>query len=137
MIDISVYKNKRGESSVQFLETAREIHIHSIRQAAKIPNKFKYFLSGDIVSLAASGHLNAKKGNSINPKNQHEVQIRRDYFMSSYADYQALISQVGVAIEFAEFTDSAITTWMRMIDDEMRLLKGVIDTDKSRYKDLP
>ena len=40
---MSVLKSKRGESAVQFLETARELEIYTIKQCAKFPKLIKIF----------------------------------------------------------------------------------------------
>ena len=133
---MSVYKSKREESSVQFLETAREIQIHTIRQLAKIPNKYKYYLSGEIAALAAKGHTLLKEANSIFPKSKAEAEMRILRFTEANAAYQALVSQIGVAEEFADFSDSSMTAWMDLISKELVMIKRLISSDKERYGKL-
>lgn len=133
---MSVYKNRRNESTVQFLETAHEIQVFTIRQLIKIPNKFKYFLAGDLSGLASKGHILLKEANSIFPKDRISADERKRRLIEAYAAYQALVSQIGVAEEFAEFPDTTMTTWMTMISEELSLIKKLMLSDEERYKAL-
>ena len=48
---MSVYKSKRGESSVQFIETARQLEAHTFACCMKAPKRYERFLTGRIVKL--------------------------------------------------------------------------------------
>ncbi|MBR2265816.1 MAG: hypothetical protein IJ882_03965, partial [Paludibacteraceae bacterium] len=80
---------------------------------------------------------NVKRGNSIYPLNQHEVQMRRDYFLRAYAELQNMVSQIEVAQELFGIEMDTMKYWMEIIDTEMRLLKAVLKNDRARYKELP
>lgn len=136
VIFISVLKNKRGESKVQFLETAREIHVFTIKQAVKFPNKYKYCIANDMVKTAFDAHMAVKEANSINPKTKSHARMREERFMIAYAKYQSLVSCVFVAEEFVDFSNTAITEWMTLINNELELLKRIITSDRERYKGL-
>lgn len=49
---MSVLKSKRGESAVQFLDTARELEIYTIKQCARFPKRFMFLITKEIVDLA-------------------------------------------------------------------------------------
>ena len=133
---MSVYKNKRNPSDIQFLTTAKDIQVHTVRQLAKIPNKERYLLANEVASLAAQAHILLKEANSIHPKNRRLADERLNRLVDAYAKYQALISQIGVAEEFGKFTDTAMTKWMQLINEELRLIKALIASDEERYKNL-
>ena len=78
----------------------------------------------------------AKCGNSIYPTNQHEVQLRKDYFLKAKAELYSLISQVEVACELFNIENKALKYWMNLINNEINLIKGVIKSDKNRYSNL-
>ena len=42
---MSVYKSKRGESSVQFIETARQLEAHTFACCMKAPKRYERFLT--------------------------------------------------------------------------------------------
>ena len=78
-----------------------------------------------------------KRANSIYPLNQHEVQIRRDYFLHANAELQSMISQLEVAQELFGIEMDTLKYWMDIVDTEIRLVKAVLKSDRARYKDLP
>ena len=75
-----------------------------------------------------------EKGNSIYPTNDHEVQIRRDFFLRSYAECQNLISQIEVAYELIHFETKVLEEWSELIATQINLLKGTIAKDRKRFK---
>lgn len=141
---MSVYKSKRGESSVQFLETARQLEIHTLEQCLKIPKRYTFLLTQEIMRLATAVYNGVTAANSVYPTNQHEAQLRRDYLIAANANLQALDRQLGIAAgvlyknpeNFKGF-ESAFTTWGEHINQEAKLISGVRRADRSRYKDLP
>jgi hypothetical protein len=133
---ISVIKSKRGESDMQFLDTAYQLYIFTIQQCVKFPKRYTFYVSQDISHIAFEIHRKVKCANSIYPTNSHEFQMRRDYFLESYADTQSLISQINAATELFQISGGVLTRWMELINYELSLLKGIMKRDKSRYKNL-
>ena len=140
---MSVLKSQRGESAVQFLETARELEIYTIKQCAKFPKRFMFLITKDIVALAKAVYNNAKAANSVYPTNAAEVQMRRNYIITANCDLQCLISQLDIAREFVKETDgnkplkSTIwQTWADLITAEAKLLANLKASDAKRYKGL-
>lgn len=73
---MSVLKSKRGESTMQFIETARELEVYTIKQCAKFPKRFMFLITKDLIDLAKSVYNNTKSANSIYPTNINELQMR-------------------------------------------------------------
>lgn len=140
---MSVLQSKRGESVMQFLETARELEIYTIKQCAKFPKRFMFLITNDIVSLAKEVYNNVKSTNSIYPTNAAEVQMRANHIIKANCALQCLLSQLDIAREFIRHTDadkplkSTIwQTWANLIATEARLLSALRKSDKERYKGL-
>lgn len=140
---MSVLKSKRGESAMQFIETARELEIYTIKQCAKFPKRFMFLITKDLVDLAKSVYNNAKSANSIYPTTTNELQIRTTHIIKANCALQCLISQLDIAREFIKHTDNdkAIKskiwqTWADLITNEIKLLASLRKSDKERYKDL-
>ena len=134
---MSVIRSARSTSVVQFLHTARALQIYTIQKCVSFPKRYTFYVSQPLAAIATRIYEDVKRGNSIYPSNQHEAQIRRDYFLNAEAELQNLISQVEVAYELFQFDTNVMTHWMEMVDTELKLLKAVLKSDKSRYKDLP
>ena len=78
---MSVYKSKRGESSVQFIETARQLEAHTFACCMKAPKRYERFLTGRIMELSSEVHDRVRAANNIWPTTRHEAQLRRDELM--------------------------------------------------------
>lgn len=134
---MSVVRSKRGESEVEFLHTARELEMYSIRKCVNFPKRFTFYLSQPIASIATRIYENVKKANSIYPTNHHEAQMRRDYLLTANAELFNLVSQVEVAHEMFGLEPNVMAYWSEIIEKEVRLVKALMKKDKERYKNLP
>ena len=135
---LSVIKSKRGESEAEFLANARALQAYTIRRCVNaIPKRYTFYIGQNIAAIATRVYELVKCGNSIYPLNQHEAQIRRDYFLRAHAELQNLISQIELANEIIQFEDQVLPEWSRLIGNEIRLVKGILKADRERYKDLP
>lgn len=141
---MSVYKSKRGESAVQFIETARKLQEHTLTQCLKVPKRYTFLLTQEVMHLATDVYNNVVSANSVYPINQHEAQLRRDYLTAANASLQSLDRQLGLLAgvlyknpeNFKGF-ESAFTTWGELINEEAKLISGIRRADRTRYKDLP
>lgn len=133
---MSVLKSKRGESSMQFLETARQLEIYTLKQCVKFPKRYTFFITTEIVRLSQSIYNEVKSANSIYPTNDIEFQLRRNHLIEAYCDIQCLISQLGVAKEiFVSSVEAKVwTTWLDLIELEAKLITAVKKSDKDRFK---
>ena len=135
---LSVIKSKRGESDAEFLANARALQAYTIKRCVNsIPKRYTFYIGQNIAAIATRVYELVKCGNSIYPLNQHEVQVRRDYFLRAYAELQNLVSQIELANEIIQFEDMVLPEWSRLIGNEIRLVKGVIKADRERFKNLP
>ena len=141
---MSVYKSKRGKSSVQFVESARKLEEHTLEQCLKVPKRYTFYLTQRIMGLASTVYEEVVAANSIYPTNQHEAQLRRDHLTAANAALQALDRQLGLLAgvlwknpeNFKGF-DDAFTVWGDLINEEAKLISGIKRADRARYKDLP
>lgn len=141
---MSVYKSKRGKSSAQFVETARQLEEHTLEQCLKVPKRYTFLLTQRIMGLASTVYEKVTSANSVYPVNQHEAQERRDYLIEANAALQALDRQLGILAgvlwknpeNFKGF-DHAFTVWGDLIVEEAKLISGIKRADRARYKDLP
>lgn len=114
---MSVIKSQRSNSPVEFIHTARELEIYTIKKAVGFPKRYTFYVSQPLASTATEIHKLVKMGNSVYPQNQHEVQIRRDYFLRALAELQALVSQIEVAAEIFPIEPNQMKIWMEMISN--------------------
>lgn len=135
---MAVLQEKRSESELKFLMTARELMIYTIRSCKNdkiIPKRYND-MGQIMIRAAADIYGNAKSGNTVNPLNQHEVQIRRDYFIKALASVEKLASYVEIMYEVLQFEMKKLEEWSRLLAEEERLLRGCMKKDRERYKNI-
>lgn len=131
---MSVLKSNRGESPVQFLDTARKIEIYTLQQIKKIPKRYTFLLATHIVELSQELYDNIKRANSIYPKDAEAVAMRRKYFIEANGALQCLISQIDIVKEVSagEIGDKQWVEWGRLLAEEARLIAKVMRTDAEK-----
>lgn len=150
---MSVLKSKRGESDVAFLDVARRLEAYTLEQCLKLPKRLTFFLSTEIMKWASAVYNNVKAANSIYVTNQHEAQIRRDYFNEANNALQILDGKISLLYEtlsknpeqYGDRKDqssgrrrleTAVKTWTSLLNEEAALISKVKKADRARYKDL-
>lgn len=131
---MSVPKYKRNESSMEFVDNALKLHIHTVKQCTSLPKRYTFYGLQNIANLSFQILSSVKIANSIFPTNEHEFQMRRDRLLEAYGYTQALISQVNALQEIFTIQTQVVMSWMELIQIELRCLKGVIKADKRNYK---
>lgn len=134
---MSVLKSQRTTSTMEFLATARKLQIYSIQKCVNFPKRYTFYVSQPIANSATRIYEYVKCANSIYPLNQHEAQLRRDYFIKANAELNSLTSQLEVAQELFGIEMKVLQKWADMVNTEIRLVKAVMKADRDRYKTLP
>ena len=133
-IYMSVPKGQRTTSEIQFLYTARELQLHTIRKCVNFPKRYTFYVSQHLVACATRIHEYVKIGNSIYATNAHEAQLRIDYFIKAKAEVNNIVSQIEVACELFEIDDKAMIYWMELVKKENELLKGLLRSERAKLK---
>ena len=135
---MSVRKNQRGKSNMQFLDTARNINVAVRKLVSRLPKRYTFLGGTELVRLAADVHHNLKGANSVYPTNQHEFQIRRDYLIHANASLQMLLDELDILYNYYadDSLQKCILTIVGMLKLEATLIRGLKVTDKKRFKNF-
>lgn len=141
---MSVIKSKRGESPMQFIETARKLEAHTFSVVTKAPKRYGPYLLYKLMALATTVHDEVRAANNIYPRNQHEAQMRRDHLINANIALQNLSPKLTLLYdailqnpEKCPWIDHAMKEFGEYITDEAQLISKVRKADHERYKDLP
>lgn len=136
---MSVPVGKRKEATMEFLKTARDIEEVFIDLRINKPKRYTFFFD-KLLDYSFNLLSEVKAGNSIYPENQSEVQLRQRHFKEAIAHCQVLSSQIEVIrhkLQDDGIAIGQIQQLAEMLTYEIKLLKGIIATDKKRYATLP
>lgn len=131
---MSVYKSKRGESSVQFIETARQLEAHTFACCMKAPKRYERFLTGRIMELSSEVHDRVRAANNIWPTNRHEAQLRRDELMRANNALQNLSPKLQLLYDSMAATPriSAMSTATATPTTTTRAMRMAWPSDSAR-----
>lgn len=140
---MSVKVADRKLSSVQFVDTARELVVHTLTYAQKFPKKMMFLITKDIVDTARSIYKNVVIANSIYPKSKLDYEMRYKYFIQAKGLIEALDGYLSIAkdvfknpIEDSKVNTYAFIHWGELLDMETKLIKGIIASDSQKYEAL-
>ena len=135
---MAVPVGKRKESGMEFLKNARDIEEIFIDLRINKPKRYTFFFD-KLLEYSFDLLSEVKAANSIYPENKSEVEMRQKYFKKALASCQILVSQVEVIhhkLKNDGIQIGLVEQLAEKIDYEIKLIKGIIDKDKKRYKNI-
>ena len=128
---MSVPLGKRKPSGVQYLDTARELAIHTLRYTNKKFAKKDTDIIRRLRDLALDILENVSSANSIFVKTQKDKEMRRTCLMNARNNLFSLSSLLSVVMEVInnEITEYGWTCWGELIDKEIKLITGLMRSD--------
>ena len=135
---MAVPVGKRKESGMEFLKNARDIEEIFIDLRINKPKRYTFFFD-KLLEYSFDLLSEVKAANSIYPENKSEVEMRQKYFKKALASCQVLVSQVEVIhhkLKNDGIQIGLVEQLAEKIDYEIKLIKGIIDKDKKRYKNI-
>ena len=132
-----VVKGKRDTSPTEYVYQARELRKYTIQKCVGFPKRYTFYVSQPIADLSNEVYNHAIKANSIFPKKAHEARLRGEHLLEARASALAMVAEIEVAAELFDIEDKKKDFWMGLLNNELKLLKGVLESDADRFKDLP
>ena len=146
---MSVYASKRSESKAEFVRVAQELATYTLEQIKKFPKSYRFCLTNDIVRLALEIHENVLRANSIyihKNMSEKEFELREEYFAKARSAIFAMSGLLTITFSLVlkgnnflgdkKQTSNIFKEWARLLNYEAALVKGIIESDKKRYKRL-
>ena len=148
---MSVLKARRGTSKAEFINTANKIYTETLWFLSRLSARYSRLLATDTIHLAHEVIANAEMANTMSPINQVRFEERERYLLRSRAALGALDVQLTHIYELLMLNPEgafenkdkagAVKKLDRMaeslgclIDDEGKLLTGVLKHDKEYLK---
>ena len=121
---------------MEFLYNAMQIEIYTRQKCRKFPKSERFTTCAGLIALAKEARGQLARGNEIYPTNQHEAQLRKDCFLKAKSIYADFVQEIEICCTACGINMDILPEWMALIDKEIVLIKGVLDTDRRRYKNL-
>jgi hypothetical protein len=121
---------------MEFLHNAMQIEIYTRQKCKKFPKSERFTTCAALIALAREARGLLARGNEIYPTNQHEAQLRRDCFIKAKSAYADFVQEIEICCRACGINMDVLPEWMSLIDKEITLIRGVMENDRRRYKDL-
>ena len=121
---------------MEFLHNAMQIEIYTRQKCKKFQKSERFTTCAALIALAREARGLLARGNEIYPTNQHEAQLRRDCFIKAKSVYADFIQEIEICCRACGINMEVLPEWMSLIDKEITLIRGVMDNDRRRHKDL-
>ena len=147
---MSVLKAHRGTSKAEFVNTANKIYTDTLWFLSRLSARYSRLLAQDTIHLAHDIIANAEMANTMQPVDQVKFDLRQKYLLQARASLGALDVQLAHVYDLLMLNpegafdnkdkSGAIKKLDRMaenlgclIDDEGKLLSGVLKYDKQAF----
>lgn len=137
---MSVLKNNRAESKVQYIDTAERLVVHTVKCCMKLPKRWTFFGVTHVVELAHTVLECCRGANSIYVKTRQDFEYRRHLLLQGNVAVQAMISELGILIdlmhenpETQKWVENAARVWGDLLNQEAKLIAGVRAYDESKF----
>ena len=151
---MSVLKDKRLPSKAEYVNTANQIYIETIRFLSRISARYSRLIAGAPAKLAAELVEQTEKANKIFPSDEQRKQLRKAHLLEA----QAVLSALDVSLlhcylvmmknpqgcftnskgdtlpesKAAERLDAMSQSLGELIAHEEELLRGILTSDRKR-----
>ena len=136
---MSVIQSKRGESKVQFVYNAFLLERHTYQTCARFPQRYRFSLAEDMIKTANKIHKYARNINRIFPKNKEDFEKRAALTDQALGELDNMVTQIHLTTDLVSFKknkDYKIGRWCELVDDEIKLLKGLKKSDREKKNKL-
>ena len=147
---MSVLKAHRGTSKAEFVNTANKIYTETLWFLSRLSARYSRLLAKDTIHLAHEIIANAEMANTMSPVDQVRFELRQRYLLQAKASLGALDIQMSHIYELLMLNpegafdnkdkagaikklDKMAESLGCLIDDEGKLLAGVLKSDKQSY----
>lgn len=123
---------------MEFIDNADKLETFTLEHATRFPKRFRFNLQDRIVNYAMDIHSNVVRANDYPVTiEQYEKRLRLFYeTREMLEDMVRKIEKVNVVTKGETIKPSVMKEWMWLIDREIRLLGGIIISDKNALKAL-
>lgn len=95
---MSVYKSKRKETFLIYLQQARELRLETLKTVKKFPTSYRYVITNNMLDLATRIYTNCLKADSEVLRgnlNQEKYIIKTNYLLETIISTDALLGEIN------------------------------------------
>ena len=119
-----------------FLGKMAELHRYTFQKTAHAPNECFDALSTRIDDFCTNALYAVVMANEKMPQTRAEAQARDAWLKDAIDNLNAMQRPMVGLWNIMQYSEKTMDEWAGMIDEEIRILTGLRDADRQRYKSL-
>lgn len=132
---MSVLARNRGVSAMEFLNSAHELELFTIRRSAHdIPKAYTFVLRVPLCESARRINQNLVYANSIYPTSKEDYAKRRGFQRMAILECENMLELLRLTSEVLPIKDTILEPWTGYILSVEKLTKLWFKSDKERFK---
>ena len=141
---MTVLQNERGLSKKQYVETARNLLRFTTDRCLRLPKRLTFVITTDLIKTAQEIYKYVMEIRAIYSKNDYmqrrvdlcNIVIARLDYLASNLDILQVYCPMGEPTDDKkkrkQLTPHTFERWVELIDEESLLIKGLINSEKSK-----
>lgn len=131
---MSVPKSRRGESSMQYIDTAMKIAANVLAFANGLPKRMSATMVRALFDYAQEGVYHVKSANRVYVKDDATYELRRGHLLEAIGCFDHVAYLLEILYEHdlrsgKEPNENRFLGFANDIEDERRLIRGVMKKD--------
>jgi len=118
---------------MEFVDNAAKLELFTYQHCGRFPKRYRFTLEIEIIHFASSVYTNVSKSNEY-PTTVDQYDKRIETFYESIGLLEAMVRKIRIADELFGINKNVMQDWMFLIEREIRLLCGIIASDKKSKK---
>lgn len=140
-----VYARNRKPTRCDYVDAAWELRKHTLHICTRFPERYRKWITDDIVMFTKKCHEYAFSANCIIPKYREDAEKRMKYLETALISIENVYPQIELAHEMFKFdrteggksNEQLLKIWLPEIERTENLIKAIMASDKKRYANLP
>lgn len=119
-----------------FLKTMSELHKYTYEKIGHAPEYCKDTLSNRIADFIDTALYEVVIGNHKIPETKEQARKREEHLQAAIDSLNGLQRPLFALWNIMDYSENIMNEWSELLDTELKLLEGLMEADKERYKKL-
>lgn len=130
---LEVYDLKYTQDAI-FVQKMRQYHKYCYEKAIRVPVQYKEYLTESMLRMADDALVCVIKGNKKVPANKQEYEYREQMFQRAIRDLNSMQRPIYALWNIMLYSEAVLDEWSGQLEECLKLLRGVMKSDKQRFK---
>ena len=119
-----------------FLDTMSNLHRFTYQKVVHAPQRYYDYVSAEIIRCVDDAWCSLLQGNRIRAETQAEADMRLEYFEQAKTRLNDMQRPLYALWNVEQYSEREMDQWAGLIDAELKLINGLMKSEKTRSNTL-